>query len=65
LAELIAAVGLEHPNQLPPRHMSAHEVRSFAEIYPFLAPSERLAGSKHRTYAQAWRWREQAFSSPR
>ncbi len=58
LAELIAAAGLEHPNQLRPHHImrrvSAHEVRSFAEIYPVLAPGELLAGSKHRPYARAW-----------
>jgi glutamate synthase domain-containing protein 2 len=58
LGELIAAAGLGHPNQLRPHHImrriSPHEVRSFAEIYPFLAPGELLSGSRHRSYARAW-----------
>src|ERR1700722_11542094 len=38
LAELVAAAGLEHPNQFAPAHfsrrVSAHEVMSFTQLYP-------------------------------
>jgi glutamate synthase domain-containing protein 2 len=46
LAELVAAAGLDHPTEFAPEHfsrrISAHEVRSFAELYPFLEPGELL-----------------------
>ena len=58
LAELIGAAGLRHPNDLTPLHMlkrvSSHEVKSFAELYTFLADKELLAGSGHPLYAQTW-----------
>jgi glutamate synthase domain-containing protein 2 len=58
LAELIGAAGLSHPNELTPMHLlkrvSAHEVKTFAEVYTFLAERELLTGSGHAFYAQAW-----------
>jgi hypothetical protein len=58
LAELIGAAGLHHPKDLTPLHMlkrvSSHEVKSFAELYTFLAKGELLAGSGHRYYADTW-----------
>ncbi len=48
LAELTAAAGLDHPKEFHPAHfarrVSAHEVMSFAEIYPTLAPGALIAG---------------------
>jgi hypothetical protein len=29
-------------------------VRSFADIYPFLAPGELIAGARNADYAAAW-----------
>ena len=58
LAELLAAAGLDHPSQLMPAHfsrrVSAHEVRSFAELYPALKPGELLAGTNDKRFAVAW-----------
>jgi glutamate synthase domain-containing protein 2 len=58
LSELIGAAGLAHPKDLTPMHLlkrvSAHEVKSFAEIYTFLADRELLAGSARTFYAHAW-----------
>jgi glutamate synthase domain-containing protein 2 len=58
LADLVGAAGLSHPKQLTPMHLlkrvSAHEVKTFAELYTFLGDRELLAGSGHATYAHAW-----------
>jgi glutamate synthase domain-containing protein 2 len=58
LAELIAAAGLAHPRDLRPSHImkriSPSEVRSFAEVYPFLASGELTAGTRNAYYAAAW-----------
>jgi hypothetical protein len=58
LAELIGAAGLAHPSELRPMHIlrriSPSEVKSFAEIYPFLGPGELLAGTRDPLYAQQW-----------
>ncbi len=54
LAELVAAAGLDHPNQFMPAHfsrrVSPHEVKSFAELYPSLQPGELLAGTGDRRF---------------
>jgi glutamate synthase domain-containing protein 2 len=48
LAELVAAVGLTHPNQLRPHHLvkrvSDNEIRLASNLYPFLKPGELLDG---------------------
>jgi glutamate synthase domain-containing protein 2 len=58
LSELVGAAGLAHPKDLTPMHLlkrvSGHEVKSFAEIYTFLADRELLAGSARTFYAHAW-----------
>jgi len=58
LAELVAAAGLDHPTELTPAHfsrrVSAHEVKTFAELYPQLKPGELLAGTRDLRFASAW-----------
>jgi glutamate synthase domain-containing protein 2 len=58
LAELVAAAGLDHPTQFAPAHfsrrVSQHEVKSFAELYPPLAPGELIKGSGDKRYEIAW-----------
>ncbi|WP_293897622.1 FMN-binding glutamate synthase family protein [Phenylobacterium sp.] len=49
LADMLAAAGLEHPDQLTPEHMvrrvSLTEVRQFSELHTFLKPGVLLDGS--------------------
>jgi glutamate synthase domain-containing protein 2 len=58
LGDLVGAAGLSSPNDLRPMHIlrrtSPSEVKSFAEVYPFLEPGELLAGTRHAQYAQQW-----------
>src|SRR6516225_7916217 len=58
LAELVAAAGLDHPNEFRLAHffrrVSAHEVMSFAELYPALTPGELLAGSGDKRFELPW-----------
>ncbi|WP_027580245.1 FMN-binding glutamate synthase family protein [Bradyrhizobium sp. Ai1a-2] len=58
LAELLAAAGLEHPQELRPIHFTQRtattEVRSFAELYPTLRPGELLEGTQDRRFRDAW-----------
>ena len=58
LAALVAAAGLDHPNEFRPAHfsrrVSAHEVMSFAELYPSLQPGELLAGTSDKRFGTAW-----------
>ena len=59
LAELVGAAGLDHPAEFVPAHfsrrISAHEVRSFAELYPSLEPGELLAsGSDDKRFEIPW-----------
>jgi glutamate synthase domain-containing protein 2 len=58
LAEMIAAAGLTHPGQIEPsrimRRLSPLEVRSFAQVYPFLEPGELIDGTAHPDYARHW-----------
>jgi glutamate synthase domain-containing protein 2 len=48
--ELLGAAGLEHPDELEPRHIlrriSGSEVKSYAEIYDYLQPGELLGGEE-------------------
>ena len=57
LAELVGAAGLAHPDELRSMHilkrLSPSEVKSFAEIYPALAPGALLAGGQG-FYAEQW-----------
>lgn len=59
LAELIAAAGLNHPDEIRPIHfshrLSGTEVLSFARLYPQLGAGELLAGpSEHARFRDAW-----------
>jgi glutamate synthase domain-containing protein 2 len=58
LAELVAAAGLDHPNEFRPAHffrrVSAHEVMSFAELYPTLTPGELIAGTADKRFSVGW-----------
>jgi glutamate synthase domain-containing protein 2 len=58
LAELSAAVGIDHPNQFRPeffsRRISPREVLAFDQLYPPLTPGELLAGTQDSRYKQAW-----------
>jgi glutamate synthase domain-containing protein 2 len=58
LGELVGAAGLGHPEELRPAHIlrrvSPTEVRSFAELYPALAPGELLEGGGGERYARFW-----------
>src|SRR5258708_16158796 len=56
LAELLAAAGLEHPQELRPIHFSKRssttDVQSFAKLYPPLRPGERIAGTTAPPFRQ-------------
>ncbi|WP_439859189.1 FMN-binding glutamate synthase family protein [Pseudomonas sp. MBLB4136] len=59
LAEMLAAAGLEHPDQLDARHlvrrMSATEIKLFAQQHQFLEPGELLEGPiASAFYARMW-----------
>ena len=58
LAELLAAAGLEHPQQIRPIHFSQRtsttEVRSFAQLYPSLRPGELIDGTADPRFREAW-----------
>ncbi len=58
LAELLAAAGLEHPQEIRPIHFSQRssttEVCSFAKLYPSLRPGELLDGTNDPRFAEAW-----------
>ena len=58
LSELLAAAGLEHPQQLRPIHFSKRtsttEVMSFAKLYPSLRPGELIEGTQDPRFRDAW-----------
>ncbi len=58
LAELLAASGLQHPQEIQPVHFShrlaSTEVVSFTELYPQLRPGELLEGSRNPHYRDVW-----------
>jgi len=58
LAELVGAAGLDHPTEFGPVHfsrrVSAHEVKTFAELYPTLREGELLSGTPDKRFAAAW-----------
>jgi len=59
LSELVAAAGLDHPNQLSPHHfmrrVAADRIVTYAEVYRFLAPGELLSGARDPRFVEAWR----------
>ncbi|ABD05277.1 Ferredoxin-dependent glutamate synthase [Rhodopseudomonas palustris HaA2] len=58
LAELIAAAGLDHPQDIRPIHFSqrssSSEVVSLAQLYPTLRPGELLDGTDDPRFKHAW-----------
>lgn len=58
LGELLAAAGLEHPQELRPIHFSKRtsstEVCSFAKLYPALRPGELIDGTDDERFRDAW-----------
>ncbi len=59
LADMLAAAGLEHPNELRPHHLvrraSMTEIKSFAQMHTFLKPGELLSGAlTEGFYATSW-----------
>ncbi|WP_290543981.1 FMN-binding glutamate synthase family protein [Aestuariivirga sp.] len=58
LAEIVAAVGLDHPRQLLPQHILRRgadgRIHSLREIYPLLQPGELLSGIRDAAFAEAW-----------
>jgi glutamate synthase domain-containing protein 2 len=68
LADLVGAAGLSHPRELRPMHIlkriSPSEVKSFAEVYQFLAPGELLAGARALSYSQQWQMADARHFGP-
>jgi glutamate synthase domain-containing protein 2 len=58
LTELLAAAGLEHPQDLRPIHFSQRtsttDVATFAKLYPALRRGELLEGTQDIRYRDAW-----------
>jgi len=58
LSELIAAAGLEHPQQLRPIHFSqrssTNDTLTFAKLYPSLRPGELIEGTEDPRFRDAW-----------
>ncbi|HEX4197434.1 MAG TPA: FMN-binding glutamate synthase family protein [Caulobacteraceae bacterium] len=59
LADMLAAAGLEHPDQLGPHHLvrrvSATEIMQFSQLHTFLKPGQLLDGTcRHDFYADNW-----------
>jgi len=68
LAELLAAAGLEHPQELRPIHFSQRvtttEVRTFVDLYPALQPGELINGTDDARYRDAWRMAQPESFAP-
>jgi glutamate synthase domain-containing protein 2 len=67
LAELIAAAGLDHPQDIRPIHfsqrVSSTEVKSLAQLYPSLRPGELIDGTEDARFKDAWAMaRAESFS---
>lgn len=59
LAEMLAAAGLSHPDELEPHHVvqriSTSEIRQFDQVHKFLRPNALLAGDcAFPFYAENW-----------
>jgi glutamate synthase domain-containing protein 2 len=60
LGELVAAAGLDHPNQFMPPHfcrrVSAREVMTYDQLFPTLRPGELLSGDcEDPRFREAWK----------
>jgi len=60
LSDMLAAAGLEHPDQLKPHHLvrrvSATEIMPFSELHTFIEPGALIDGTcESRFFAQNWK----------
>jgi glutamate synthase domain-containing protein 2 len=60
LADMLAAAGLDHPDQLQPHHLvrrvSATQIRQFSELHAFLQPDQLIDGTcEVKFYEENWR----------
>ncbi len=59
LSEMVAAAGIDHPNQFMPAHFSRRvspcETASFGELYPRLQPGELISGTDDPRFRDAWK----------
>ncbi len=59
LSDMLAAAGLQHPDDLLPQHLerrvSATEIRQFDQLHTFLKPRALLDGLAEGFYADNWR----------
>ncbi len=70
LSEMLAAAGLEHPEQLEAKHLvrrtSATEIKLFSQLHTFLAPGALLDDQlEDGFYAQMWRLAQAESFAPR
>ncbi len=70
LAELLAAAGLTHPDQLGPHHVvrrvAHNEVRLLANMFPYIAPGSLLAGTcGHKVFELYWPMAQVESFAPR
>ena len=60
LSEVTATLGLEHPRELRPYHLSRRcsdsEIHTVDELYPWLKPGELLQETENKMYRQHWAW---------
>ena len=57
LAEVVAAAGLNHPNELTPYHFfkrAGGDIKTYAQLYPTLQVGELLGGTRDSRFADAW-----------
>tara|TARA_Y100000589_G_scaffold14395_1_gene11673 strand:+ start:63556 stop:65211 length:1656 start_codon:yes stop_codon:yes gene_type:complete len=69
LSQVVAAAGLDHPNQFEPIHISRRvsptNVLSYEDLYDYLEPNELLEGSDNALYRKYWeRATADAFCGP-
>ena len=59
VAELVAAAGLDHPNDFTPVHFSRRisqsQIATFEELYPTLRPGELIDGTNDPRFREAWK----------
>jgi hypothetical protein len=69
LSDMLAAAGLDHPDELKPYHLtrrvSATEIKSFNQLHTFLEPNQLIELTcKDGFYAENWkRASAQSFSA--
>jgi glutamate synthase domain-containing protein 2 len=58
LSEVVAAVGLDHPSELRPQHItkriSQNEVKTYDQLYPMLSPGELLGQCEDPYFTYPW-----------